>query len=634
MFKYILYVIRMYSSIIVSFCFRLDAFVVVPLRKISPTSAKKVLSNRLCQDILTVMVKSSTSLPTKTLSLHLLRMKAVRALVSEKSTGGAEEACKAIEQAAAFVETPEMQRDELAWWVFEVASNLTEAVSASIRDKEPLRKVLAKMAECLSNRILGNRFPKEQRLLKSLAILFHFLETTLEVSSDSCQVEGCLSQMQRVAMKASAGAPECNLFLGYVHHARFRLSYQQHHWRVRYEMKKKSAAGEERSREEEQRDEVLAVGDVNPYVMEGMRKEQEEEMMEQLLQSVHCMEKVPTSSALQNLLPWSQIVKKRIMRVVSTAADFLALIGLVSHSEKASACLLRLSRTVGYTHCELLALANLVRLGSSECAYGDETTKAMNKSDAEVGQLHLCAAVAAKDLHRSEFDRADRMCELMLRRLDAKRDLNSVVLKADVYRLKALLAAARKTDGKKGPIELSSEAFTQSSMALNRARADYLRRPPSSAKQESSSPSGIRPFWADLEALSGLFSASRIHGEVLEARLDLFAQVGMPKEMRLYSKLGMQFSQEAALPLRCVAQGFVILLYINPFFNYCINLCPSLRTANTLLIMASVDLLCEEYDQAEVKIDGAKYILGSSVLYEEATTTRVGRGNEVRHISN
>lgn len=505
---------------------------------------------------------ASSHLATRTAAAHLLNLEMLSVVARRKGGEVTVAAHKAVKEALAFTaaaaaqELPEKAARNLLTEIFKYAANFGDLLS-STDFRGLLKAMLLAAKENLSRHFWENKFVPTPRCL---AIWCQLFELSLDREATE-QPEELLSQLSKIAEKMCEEQRVCNVFLSFVCLSRFRLRYTQHRWRMEKEMEMERAAQKAKAglpAPQEEDEEVKNIGDVNPYVM-GLSKEQEEELLELLLQ---CLRHMEEASLFSTLPPPSPPLHVTLMgNMILTAADFFDLSGFSAYSEDAFVCLLKLAKAYSATRYRppaskyrLLAAAGLLRLGCGDTKWAseaEEALKAVDPSEEEWGQLTLWAAVAKRDFHLVKFERSKRLSSLSLRRARELQDVGSIagkVLLAELYRVRTLLCTVsgpgpedrgegEEEEEEVGPLELVADAYKYSASAVYYASSSYC------------APSVKHPRWPELSRLAGLLDASRVHGEVLRTRMDLLTQVRMPKEMRLYAKLALEFAQSSALAL-------------------------------------------------------------------------------------
>ncbi len=482
-------------------------------------------------------------LPLRTLGLHKWRLELLYLLVRHSAYQKFEQVKAAVGEAINYVRENPTQNvvgcgcDR----VFVVTVKFADFLAASSRTAHLLDEELYSARDAML--VLVKAQVKYSPSPRSLKVWCHLFEnprdSTLKYS------ESVASELSRLASK-SDGSATSKVLRSFAAHCKFRLSYH----RLREKMANSLEVEPRARKSDEEMEAVKDIGDVNPYV--NMSKEQEEQMLDLLLESLNCL-----SEAFEGDDYFSHAFRVGvILGMIHSTAEYLCLSGYLGQARRAFRLMWRVAKAYKMENYKRLAMSNLLRCTRQDeeddmLEEGRNAFRTMDKNaDANETPLwQLVTAVAWRDFHNGRRERAFKLCRLLLAKLQESKNASSMdamykVAKADALTLMAHLRSCPgafvsikgedKTE-RLGPLEFANEAFRYSLSALKSVSVQ-------SRDERSSFPS--------LSRLSQLLMATRVHWRVLLLRYDLFSRVRMPKEMRLYAKMAEEVVQTAAIPIR------------------------------------------------------------------------------------
>ena len=194
-------------------------------------------------------------------------------------------------------------------------------------------------------------------------------------------------------------------------------------------------------------------------------------------------------------------------------------------------------------------------------------------SNPRSNEINLLIALAGKAFKAGKFEKSVALLRA-IHKSNPDETLNHCLLNVQIRQLLCEIALVRPSDGLEGPIQQNYEAYRDIAWIVQKFQNHEKRN----------------SLW-----MMKYFKAVRLYLDVLECRSKLFFLTGLSKELRLFTKLQMELTRKASSPL---------------------------RHASSLLNMAEVDLHCDDFYQAKVKILAVERLLKPVLVSDEPLQRR------------
>eukprot|EP00095_Tigriopus_kingsejongensis_P011876 maker-scaffold180_size281610-snap-gene-1.30 protein:Tk11876 transcript:maker-scaffold180_size281610-snap-gene-1.30-mRNA-1 annotation:"PREDICTED: uncharacterized protein LOC100680231" len=312
---------------------------------------------------------------------------------------------------------------------------------------------------------------------------------------------------------------------------------------------------------------IKDIGDVNPYLL-TLTLEKEAELFRTL--KIILASLLTASNASDTALTGTGLSPNAVLRMIGCLAEFFQLFGYSSEYETTLGILYHTSQSLGHREHEMVAIKALVR--AQDHFLGPvvrERIQTLLQSPIGAAHLNLSLALAWDCLHQSRWEQAFQLCASVVDQ--AAGDCPGKLIAAEAFLLLSLCSSDQRITCAPpslvhhGAQEFAFEAYravmvTCASLMKHAALHDSLY----------------------IDVLRG----HRLKMEIVVLRAELYKWTGLPKDLRLYGKLALQHVQSLALPSRLV---------------------------ETLLEFVNIDVLCDDVDQAELKLQSVEKIIHSSL---------------------
>ncbi|TRY73270.1 hypothetical protein TCAL_01938 [Tigriopus californicus] len=320
------------------------------------------------------------------------------------------------------------------------------------------------------------------------------------------------------------------------------------------------------------------IGDNNPYVI-TLTAEREIELFSVLKKVLALLQE--GFGLKERSLSGTGLSPNSVIRMIGCLGEFLDLLGYSPESETARGIFWEACQVFNNKDQEMCALKSLAQSQGELNPSQQDRVKALLQEPKTSAQLNLSLALAWDLLSRSRIKECFQICSSVLDL--ATSDCSGRLLVSESYWILTLCATKRRIPNPPnslihhGPHELGYEAYRNIMVTCASLEKQF-------GKYDS--------------LLLDHMRSIRLKNEIIALRSHLFLWTGLAKELRLYGKIHLELVQSLALPTRFVS---------------------------SLLNMVEIDLLCDDADQAELKLQGVGKIAQATI----ATSTPVG---DVSHV--
>ncbi|CAM6053404.1 unnamed protein product [Sphagnum tenellum] len=436
--------------------------------------------------------------------------------------------------------------------------------------------------------------------------LYHYLYDLKNDLEDWDLAESALRKLDKILLKIesskSASSPLYTVatYQAFAKFSFWRLTYEELQRKVKLEViaNSKLESAPVPSRDGGTAEEALAMGDSNPYIL-CLTLDAEEELLDLAKGAFGILRKA--SEHKEKVFVSTSLTSACILRMTLGLSEFFKLIGHQEWYIDGIHLLLASAREFDNDSYKKVAQSILIRYREEGEGRASELIDLAMLSDSKdnIHQLLMPAAIAWRSFFSNNVDKATQVASSVLKYVGKQqRDTSSGrLLSADMKHLLTLgrcapnsfvicpnpsqLPFATRYDGfdavENGPLEHICDSFKDAVSATHCLSNHKVKN----------------LLWC-----SEMIRANNVHVEVVCTRTEMYMQIGLPMEMRLYGKLRLELTQKLAL---------------------------STRTSDSLLVMAEIDLRCDNPEQALVKLNGVKHILGTLLLENGSARSKLMR---------